>query len=232
MARPLPGTPLPGDVPAAIAASALTELPEKLIEELTSGATRHRVEAGDTVYREGDAVPHLELVLTGLVRVYVTAPDGRTMTVRYCRPGSLLGAATLFASDFSMPASIQAMVSSDLLAMRPSVVVRLAQHDVRVAGALLVETSERALAFAAEAAGAFATVRDRVARHLLDLAADHQRGTNLVAPVSQQELADAVGSVREVVVRVLRELRAEGIVHTARGEIVIHDPERLWNPGS
>lgn len=233
MASTSRGTALSADLRAALGESALRTLPAEVIDELTTGAVRHRVTAGSTVYREGDAVPHLALVVSGLLRVYVGAADGRTMTVRYCRPGSLLGAATLFAAGFSLPATIQALVDSEMLAMRSAVVVRLANQDVRVARALLGETSERALAFAAEVAGsAFATVRERVARHLLDLAAENQRGTNLVAPVSQQELADAVGTVREVVVRVLRELRAKGIVDTARGEIVVRDPERLWNQGS
>ena len=45
--------------------------------------------------------------------------------------------------------------------------------------------------------------------------------------ISQQALAEAVGSVREVVVRVLRELRTEGHVDTGQGGIVLLDPERL-----
>ena len=49
----------------------------------------------------------------------------------------------------------------------------------------------------------------------------------IVVPVSQQELADAVGTVREVVVRVLRELRRDGVVRTERDHIVILDPARL-----
>jgi CRP/FNR family transcriptional regulator len=54
---------------------------------------------------------------------------------------------------------------------------------------------------------------------------------------SQQELADAVGTVREVVVRVLRDLRTERIVETGRDRIVIVDPARLareleWNRSS
>jgi CRP/FNR family transcriptional regulator len=49
----------------------------------------------------------------------------------------------------------------------------------------------------------------------------------LVAHVTQQELADAVGSVREVVVRLLRGLREDGLVHTARDEIQLLDVDRL-----
>jgi CRP-like cAMP-binding protein len=49
----------------------------------------------------------------------------------------------------------------------------------------------------------------------------------LVARVNQQALADAVGSVREVVVRTLRELREEGTIRTSRDGIRILRPEAL-----
>jgi CRP/FNR family transcriptional regulator len=66
-----------------------------------------------------------------------------------------------------------------------------------------------------------------VARHLLDLAAEHQQQAALVAPVSQQELADAVGTVREVVARVLRDLRVDGLIRPTRHGIAVLDPARL-----
>lgn len=46
-------------------------------------------------------------------------------------------------------------------------------------------------------------------------------------PVTQRELAEAVGTAREVVVRVLRDLRTAGIVTTHRDHIEILDPIRL-----
>jgi CRP/FNR family transcriptional regulator, cyclic AMP receptor protein len=49
-----------------------------------------------------------------------------------------------------------------------------------------------------------------------------------VAKVSQQELADAAGSVREVVARALRDLRVAGIVATAADRVEILDPARLY----
>jgi CRP/FNR family transcriptional regulator, cyclic AMP receptor protein len=84
-----------------------------------------------------------------------------------------------------------------------------------------------------------AVVREpRVERHLLDLAAQprprREAVAEIVVPITQQELADAVGTVREVVVRVLGELRRDGVVRTERNCIVILDPARLvpgqeWN---
>jgi CRP/FNR family transcriptional regulator len=214
---------------------------------LTVEALRLQVPAGSVLHRQGTTTPHVEIVVSGLVRVYVTAPDGRMMSVRYCRRGALLGVVSLFEPRFSLPATIQAVTDTDLLALRASVVQRAAERDVRVARALLGELSERVLWFIAEIPSAFATVRQRVARHLLDLASETQRGSELRAAVSQQALAEAVGTVREVVVRELRELREQGLVRTGRGGIVIVEPERLaveaysgpagavitrdWNPG-
>lgn len=201
-----------------------------------AGAVRLKVPASSVIHREGEGAPHLELVVSGVVRAYVTAPDGRTMTVRYCRPGGLLGVMSLFIPGFAMPGSVQALVDAELLALSPAVARRAAAQDVRVTRAFLREQSERAIGFLYEVPGsAFASVRQRVARHLLDLASE--AGPELVAPVSQQQLAEAVGTVREVVVRVLREFRTAGVVRTGREGIVIIDPARLiaeqaWNSGS
>ena len=53
-------------------------------------------------------------------------------------------------------------------------------------------------------------------------------GGRLVAQISQQELADAVGSVREVVARVLRDFRVAGIVATTADSVMILDAARLY----
>ncbi len=155
------------------------------------------------------------------------------MTVRYCRPGALIGVASLFAAGFALPAAIQPLVEAEVLRMSPTMARRMAERDVRVALALLAELSERVVSFIDELPGsAFATVRQRVSRHLLDLAVQREPGgrdrrTEIVVAVSQQELADAAGTVREVVVRVLRQLRQEGVVRTERDQIVILHPARL-----
>ena len=76
-----------------------------------------------------------------------------------------------------------------------------------------------------------------MALHVLDLASEQQGPSGpLVAAVTQQELAEAVGSVREVVARVLRQLRAAGLVETSPVGVRVLDPTGLhdetWNPAS
>jgi CRP/FNR family cyclic AMP-dependent transcriptional regulator len=223
----------------AVDASHLRDLPPEVLDELLEGAVQSKVAAGSVAHRALEADQYLQLVITGVIRVFVTAPDGRTMTIRYCRSGELLGAMSLFSDEFTEPATKQALVDTQLLTLSPPTVRALAQRDLRVARALLIELSERARNFVNEIPGtAFATVRQRVARQLLDLASTHQQGSDpngeLAVRITQQDLAGAVGTVREVVVRTLRQLRDAGVVRTERDRIVLLDPAQLteevkWN---
>ena len=115
-------------VRSAIAASHLRELPVHVVAELVVGARRLAVPPGAILHREGEVEPHVELVLSGLERVFVTAPDGRTLTIRYVRQGALLGVLSLFADGFRMPATIQAIAASEVLVLRPSVVIGIADR--------------------------------------------------------------------------------------------------------
>jgi CRP/FNR family transcriptional regulator len=228
------------DVLAAVEASHLRELPPEVLDELFTGAVRTKLPAGSVAHREREHAPYLELVIAGVIRVFVAAPDGRTMTIRYCRPGELLGAMSLFSTGFSEPATKQALVDAELLNISPARVRHIAERDVRVARVFLIELSERARNFVHEIPGsAFASVRQRVARQLLDLASMRpgQPDGELAVQITQQDLAAAAGTVREVVVRTLRQLRESGAVRTERDRIIILDPARLtveqgWNSSS
>ena len=233
------------DIARAVALSHLGALPPGRVDPLVATARRAAIPAGAVIHWVGEDVPHVDLVVSGVVRAFVTAPDGRAMTVRYARVGALLGIMSLYAPGFALPATVQALTDAVVLRFPPHIVRQSADRDVDVAKVLLVDQAERALAFLSELPGsAFASVTQRVVRHMLDLASQDlsqpQRPAGrpvLVAQVTQSDLADAVGSVREVVVRVLRQLRDDGLIETGRDGIVIIDPERLvaehgWNAGS
>lgn len=74
---------------------------------------------------------------------------------------------------------------------------------------------------------AFGSVRQRVIRHLLALAEQEPAGVTYRVTITQQQLADAVGSPREVVGRVLGQARREELVRTTRGEGELLNLNRL-----
>ena len=201
-------------------------LPIGTIERLAVGGRPTECAAGYTVYSEADAEA-LAVITRGLVRVYMHASDGRQVTVRYVRPGGLLGVPALVGGP--APVFVQAVTAVSAFFFDVARVKRAARDDSAIAWAFAEEAVHRLYDVLEELAGnAFATVRQRVARHLLDLAAARPAAAGRVtALVSQQDLANSVGSVREVVARVLAELRAEGLVLTSPGRVEILDPVRL-----
>jgi CRP/FNR family cyclic AMP-dependent transcriptional regulator len=215
------------EVDDALARSFLADLPPELAGRLRAEGERADYPAGTTVYRAGSG-PRAGLVVGGLLRVYLMSVEGRQVTVRYARPGDVLGVAVLVGGPAST--SVQAVEASSLFRISVRTLTAAARNDPRVSWAIAEELNRRLYETLEQTAvNAFGSVRQRVAVHLLDLASaqQHPRG-RLVARVSQQELADAAGSVREVVARVLRDFRIAGIVATAADSVVILDAARLY----
>ena len=225
-----PDTPLPSftstGVIGLLRRGCLASVPIGTLESLIEDGRVVEFPAAQIVYAEADA-ERLAVVLQGLLRVYMDASDGRQVTVRYVRPGGLLGVPALIGGP--APVFVQAVSAGAAFFFDIARVKRAAHHDAAVAWALAQESVHRLYDVLEELAGnAFASVRQRVARHVLDLAASRPAGPGpLTALVSQQDLANSVGSVREVVARVLADLRAEGLVRTSPGRVDILDPVRM-----
>jgi len=214
------------DVCAALARSHCRALPDDLLTRLTAGAVRVELPAGADLIAPG-AHGRLFLVVAGVFKTYLIAPNGRQATIRYSRPGDIAGSATVF-DDRPSLASCRTVTASTALLFHMDTVRALSTTEVRVANVLNIEMTQRLYAYFAELSGTtFSSLRERVIRHLLDVASEQQRGAALVAKLSQQELADAVGSVREVVARALSKLRQEGLVRTGEAGIELLEPARL-----
>ena len=219
------GSFLEGATGESVRASYLAEFPAEALDRLFADAIQLDVPAGGMLYREGDQ-PRAGLVVRGLIRVYMTSPEGRQVTVRYARRADVLGTPAVIGGP--VLAAVQTLTDASLLMLNLRTLETLARSDPRIAWAMAEEVTRRLYDVLAELAGnTFGTVRQRVARHLLDLAAHGQQRQTLVAKVTQQDLADAAGSVREVVARALRDLRADGLIETRTGAITLLDPVRL-----
>jgi CRP/FNR family transcriptional regulator len=165
------------------------------------------------------------VVLSGLLRVFLESPTGRQVTVRYARPGEALGLVHLFGAITAVRA--QAFDATTLWALPGRLIRAIATADATFALAIASECADRTVDAMEELRlVTFGSVRQRLSRHLLDLAACDARGS-LMAKVTQQELADAAGTVREVVARALKEMRDDGLVGEAERGIALLDTPRL-----
>jgi len=203
-----------------------SSLPTATLERLATGGSLSDIPAGATIYTESET-ERVGVVVGGLLRVYMHTSDGRQVTVRYVQTRGVLGAPALVGGP--APVFVQALTDSAVYFMDVARVKRLVRDDAAVAWVFAEESVQRLYDVLEELAGnTFATVRQRVIRHLLDLAASRPTSDGrLAALVNQQELANSVGSVREVVARVLHELRAASLVRTSPGRVEILDPLKI-----
>jgi len=210
---------------AAWEASFFSTLPMDIREEILSTAYEQDLAPGDAIQVQE---PILAVVADGLIRVNVKSPEDRQVTIMYLSPCDVMGLPSIIA-----PARVAAQRLS-LTAMRPSKLVHVLPREFRslvaghaatafrvcehIVGDLLVGQSMLA-------ENLFLPVRQRVARHLLDLAV--REGRTWVVHATQQDLADAIGSVREVVSRALTQLRDEGLICRVPEGLAISDTAGL-----
>jgi CRP/FNR family transcriptional regulator, cyclic AMP receptor protein len=76
---------------SAILASHLRDRPADVSDDLMVGAVRRKIPASVVIHREGEGAAVLELVVSGIVRLFVTAPHGRTIDCPILPVGCVLG---------------------------------------------------------------------------------------------------------------------------------------------
>jgi CRP/FNR family transcriptional regulator len=197
----------------------LATLPTDLASEIIRSAQLVHYPRGTARGPTSDG-PWAAVVVTGVLRQYLPARDGRQVTIRYIRAGDLVGSPDT-GSNWLKP-QIEAVEPSALLHLDTTRIERVARHRPELSRALNDElTSHLVQVYGALASTAFTTVRSRVARDLLERARAQRPRTGAKVRVTQQALADATGSVREVVARALRDLRLRGVVETSPSGVTI-----------
>jgi CRP/FNR family transcriptional regulator, cyclic AMP receptor protein len=191
-------------------------------------ATAHEEElfAGQNVYRElrEPRFSFVALIVSGLLRAYTTSPQGRRIVTNYWRPGQVVGLTSVIAHG--APAGVDVVRQGSMLRLDPLLLERLGRTDAAVSWTIAEELAARLVHGAAtRVPNTFGSVKVRVAWHLIELAT--QINGRWRARVTQQELADSVGSVREVVARVLLGMSQDGLIKRDGPLIVIEDRERL-----
>lgn len=203
---------------------ALATLSPELIERLVGSASPIRYPKHSNLYLDGS--PHAALVLSGLLRCCLAAPDGRQVTIKYAKPGDLV---IPLPGRHTLDIRVEVIESADVIHLDIAHIRAIAARHPEVALALHDEVARRLPdAIGALAASAFTTVRSRVARDLVaraQMRGPLRSGARLY--LTNQELADATGSVREVVARAIQRLRDDGMIATSTGAITILDPDSL-----
>jgi len=191
-----------------------------------------RLRPRDDIIQEGDKPTHLNLILQGWACRYKVLEDGRRQIMSFFLPGDLcdLNVFVLRAMDHSVGALTSVVYAEisreafDRVAERPRVLQAL-WWDTLVAQAIqrewTVNLGQR-------------TALERVAHLLCELfirlrAVDLAHDGRCELPVTQSELADALGLTPVHVNRTLQELRSQGLIVLQGKELQIPNLGRLMD---
>lgn len=198
------------------------DLPE--IDSISGFVFEKKVGKGEVVTQEGDEAEALYFVVSGAVKCYKTSEEGKEQIIRIVLPGDSFNDVAVF-DDGPNPASAEAMSAVLLRAIAKRDMERiLRDHPKVVANATTVLAARIRHFLELVEDLSFRQVIGRIARLLLDYAGD---GTGPRPKLTQQEMAAAVGTAREVVGRSLKTLHEEGAIRMERNRIVIVDREGL-----
>ena len=180
------------------------------------------------VVNEGDRAETLYFVLSGRIKVFVANDDGREIVLSTQGPGTYFG--DMMLDDGVRSASVMTLepcrlgalsrdAFRDFLAHHPDTALALIKNLIRRTRSMNDRLRDLALL----------DVYGRVAKLLLSLAREVDGRLIIEERLTQQEIGEHIGASREMVSRILKDLKAGGYVRLERRRIdILRKPPRAW----
>jgi CRP/FNR family cyclic AMP-dependent transcriptional regulator len=220
-----PGADAPRPSPGAASRIDVTDdrVPAALLEAMARRGGVRSFPAQAILINEGDTTESLYILLHGRVRVYAAGDNGREVVLSELGPGDYFGELSLDGEARSVsvrtlePTTCCVVQGADLrefLAEHPDFALHLTFKLIRMVRRLTQQVKSLALQ----------DVYGRVVRVLMELsdaAPDAPEQRVLRVRLTQQDIADRVGSSREMVNRIMKELTIGGYVAQREDKLLV-----------
>lgn len=203
-------------------------LPPQHLKALSEQGSVKAYPKNTIIISEGERSESLFIVLSGRVKVFLADEDGKEVLLSTQGPGEYFGEMIL--DDGPRSASVMtlepcrfAVITTDqfkqFLARNPEAGLELVKSLIHRVRALTKTVGNLALL----------DVYGRVARLLLDLATEIDGRQVITGHLTQQDMASRVGCSREMISRIMKDLRVGGYIKMDGDDIVIaKTPPRNW----
>jgi CRP/FNR family cyclic AMP-dependent transcriptional regulator len=202
-------------------------VPDEEVRRLLSIARRRRFSRNEVVFHREDPADSLHLISKGRFAIRIMTPLGETVTIGIRGPEESFGEMALVAKGVKRSATVEALEEAETFAVYVAEFQRLRREHPSVNQILigfLAEEVRRQNELLLEAL--YVPVERRVLRRLSELSALYA-GRDAVIPLTQEQLAEMVGTSRATVNRVLREEQQRGNVELRRGRTVVLDADAI-----
>lgn len=218
----------------ALADSALfSGLTDKDLTVIRNAGRRRSLDTEMFVFMEGDPADHFFLVLSGKVKVFKTAPDGKEQILLLAGPGESFGEAALFA-ERRFPASAQAVAETDVLSFSRDNFLELIRKHPILALNMIAGLSVRLHHLTRLIQQlSLEDVSTRLAGYLLDQLSAADPATQTVhLPEKKMTLASLLGTIPETLSRAFARLTRLGIIAVEGDTVIIRDRRKLADQAS
>jgi CRP-like cAMP-binding protein len=203
----------------------LRGLEEETLAELAKSASWKIYAADAVIFWEGDIEKNLFFLQYGWLKVMRSAPDGREQVLRFLGPGEIFNELGVFARRPNPATAIALEEAGIWLIPRHALEQILFMHP-HTAMQIMENMADRFISLVDLTVDlSLRTVEARLAKLLLEQAQDdvipRQRWLTLT------ELAARLGTVPDVLSRIIRELTRAGLIEMDKQQIRILDRERL-----
>ena len=172
------------------------------------------------LFQEGDKSDQLYVLLAGKLKVFLADDDGKEIVVDVLSAKQYFGEMAL--DGESRSASVMTVEASKLAVIQREDLKRFLAENSAAAFALIITLIRRARNLTRTIGNlALLDVYGRVARLLIDNASDESGKLIVIEKMTQQEIAQRIGSSREMVSRILSDLKEGGYLSIESGRIVI-----------
>jgi CRP/FNR family transcriptional regulator len=201
------------------------------LQLLAARTVRKQLQTGELLFSEGEPCHGLHIIARGKVRIFKTSLGGREQVLAVNTPGESVAELPVFDGG-PYPASAVAIESTEIafISRRDFQAYCMEHPEVALKVLATVGARLRRLVGIIEELS-FTTIRQRLITALLRLAESQgkqtERGIEFQLPASHQELANQLGTVRELISRNLMRLQAEGLLEVDARQIVVKDMKGL-----
>lgn len=209
----------------------LSGLSQPELQMLASRTVRKLFSAGELLFSEGEPCHGLHIIARGNVRIFKTSMSGREQVLAVNTPGESVAELPVFDGG-PFPASAVATEDAEIayISRRDFQAYCMEHPEVALKVLQVVGARLRRLVGIIEELS-FTTIRQRLIAALVKLAQSEgtktARGIEFQLPSTHQELANQLGTVRELISRNLMRLQAEGLLDVDARQIVVKDMKGL-----
>jgi CRP/FNR family transcriptional regulator, cyclic AMP receptor protein len=187
--------------------------------------------SGAVLFVEGQTPRGVYLLCAGRVKLAMTSAEGKSVLLRIVEPGALLGLnGTISGIPYEVTA--ETLEPCQVNFVRREAFLRLIREDREFAAGITDQlcADYRAACAQIRSLGLSRSALEKTARFLLEWAAKGQQtnqGIRVTLPLTQEEIAQAVGMTRESVTRALMQLRHKMLIATKGATLVIRNRQGL-----